>query len=116
MPHRYLPHTPDDLRKMLSAVGAKEVNDLFEAVPGRLRARAKLDLPEGLGEPALKAHLLELAGRVNVPEPEGIFLGGGAYNHFQPGVGHFGVFSGRRWRNEIMPQVREFILDNDRRD
>jgi poly(3-hydroxybutyrate) depolymerase len=37
-------------------------------------------------------------------------------HHFQPGVGHFGVFSGRRWRNEIMPQVREFILDNDRRD
>lgn len=37
-------------------------------------------------------------------------------HHVQPGVGHFGVFSGRRWRNEIMPQVREFILEHDRRD
>ncbi len=37
-------------------------------------------------------------------------------HHLQPGVGHYGVFSGRRWRNETMPRVREFILDNDRRD
>jgi poly(3-hydroxybutyrate) depolymerase len=34
----------------------------------------------------------------------------------QPGVGHFGVFSGRRWRNEIMPQWRDFIREHDRRD
>jgi poly(3-hydroxybutyrate) depolymerase len=34
----------------------------------------------------------------------------------QPGVGHFGVFSGRRWRNEIMPQLRDFIREHDRRD
>jgi len=34
----------------------------------------------------------------------------------QPGVGHYGVFSGRRWRNEIMPEVRDFIRAHDRRD
>ena len=34
----------------------------------------------------------------------------------QPGVGHYGVFSGRRWRNEIMPNVRDFIRTHDRRD
>ena len=27
----------------------------------------------------------------------------------QKGVGHYGIFNGRRWRNEILPQVREFI-------
>jgi poly(3-hydroxybutyrate) depolymerase len=26
-----------------------------------------------------------------------------------PGVGHYGIFSGRRWREMIYPQVREFI-------
>ena len=25
------------------------------------------------------------------------------------GAGHYGIFSGRRWRNEIYPQVRDFI-------
>lgn len=27
----------------------------------------------------------------------------------QNGVGHFGIFNGRKWRNEILPQVRAFI-------
>jgi len=26
-----------------------------------------------------------------------------------PGVGHYGIFSGRRWREVIYPQVRDFI-------
>ncbi|MSO76253.1 MAG: polyhydroxyalkanoate depolymerase [Alphaproteobacteria bacterium] len=30
-------------------------------------------------------------------------------HYMQPGVGHFGIFNGRRWRTEILPRVREFI-------
>jgi polyhydroxyalkanoate depolymerase len=30
-------------------------------------------------------------------------------HHVQAGVGHYGVFNGRRWANEIYPVVREFI-------
>jgi poly(3-hydroxybutyrate) depolymerase len=30
-------------------------------------------------------------------------------HHVQTGVGHYGVFSGRRWKNEIYPRVREMI-------
>jgi poly(3-hydroxybutyrate) depolymerase len=26
-----------------------------------------------------------------------------------PGVGHYGIFSGRRWREMIYPRVRDFI-------
>jgi polyhydroxyalkanoate depolymerase len=33
--------------------------------------------------------------------------------HLQPGVGHFGVFSGRRWELEVYPVVRSFILASD---
>jgi poly(3-hydroxybutyrate) depolymerase len=29
--------------------------------------------------------------------------------HIQSGVGHYGVFSGRRWRDEIAPRLAEFI-------
>jgi poly(3-hydroxybutyrate) depolymerase len=29
--------------------------------------------------------------------------------HVQSGVGHYGVFSGRRWREEIAPRLAEFI-------
>jgi poly(3-hydroxybutyrate) depolymerase len=39
---------------------------------------------------------------VNIPE--------GRRRHLvADGVGHLGIFSGRRWREEIYPQVREFI-------
>jgi poly(3-hydroxybutyrate) depolymerase len=30
-------------------------------------------------------------------------------NHLQTGVGHYGVFSGRRWAGEVYPRVREMI-------
>mgnify|MGYP001220302262 FL=1 len=29
--------------------------------------------------------------------------------YMQPGVGHYGVFSGTRWRTEIQPRIREMI-------
>jgi poly(3-hydroxybutyrate) depolymerase len=31
------------------------------------------------------------------------------YHYVQPGVGHYGVFNGTRWRTEIQPRIREFI-------
>jgi polyhydroxyalkanoate depolymerase len=34
-------------------------------------------------------------------------------HHLQAGVGHYGVFSGRRWETQIYPLVRNFILQND---
>jgi poly(3-hydroxybutyrate) depolymerase len=38
----------------------------------------------------------------NVPTDE-------KYHYVQPGVGHYGVFNGTRWRTEIQPRIREFI-------
>jgi poly(3-hydroxybutyrate) depolymerase len=34
-------------------------------------------------------------------------------SHLQPQVGHYGVFNGKRWRNEIYPKVRDFIRANE---
>ncbi|HUO23773.1 MAG TPA: polyhydroxyalkanoate depolymerase [Caulobacteraceae bacterium] len=31
-------------------------------------------------------------------------------HHLQPGVGHYGLFSGRKWENQIYPQVRNLVL------
>jgi poly(3-hydroxybutyrate) depolymerase len=33
----------------------------------------------------------------------------------QPRVGHYGIFNGRKWREQIMPRVRAFIRENDSR-
>ncbi|MEQ8604779.1 MAG: polyhydroxyalkanoate depolymerase [Marivibrio sp.] len=29
----------------------------------------------------------------------------------QPGVGHYGIFNGRKWREEIKPQIAEFVRE-----
>lgn len=34
-------------------------------------------------------------------------------HHFEPGIGHFGLFHGRRWRANIMPRLRDFIRSVD---
>ena len=31
-------------------------------------------------------------------------------HYLQPDAGHYGVFSGRRWQNQIYPQVKNVIL------
>ncbi len=34
-------------------------------------------------------------------------------HHLQTGVGHYGVFSGRRWESQVYPQIRHTILATD---
>ncbi len=35
------------------------------------------------------------------------------YHHFQLDVGHYGIFNGKRWREQIMPRIRHFIRQFD---
>ncbi|MEQ1714784.1 MAG: polyhydroxyalkanoate depolymerase [Hyphomicrobium sp.] len=37
-------------------------------------------------------------------------------HYVQPGVGHYGVFNGTRWRTEIQPRIREFIRTIEHRN
>ncbi|HYD29302.1 MAG TPA: polyhydroxyalkanoate depolymerase [Azospirillaceae bacterium] len=30
-------------------------------------------------------------------------------DHMQPAVGHYGIFNGRKWREHVLPRVRDFI-------
>jgi poly(3-hydroxybutyrate) depolymerase len=36
------------------------------------------------------------------------------FNLLQKGVGHYGIFNGKRWRDEIMPVVRNWIRSHDK--
>jgi glycine dehydrogenase subunit 1 len=78
---RYLPHTEEDIRKMLDAIGVKKVEDLFQIIPKEVRLSKPLNLPEPLSEPDLLRHFR----RLQVPMTSN-FLGAGAYHHFVPAV------------------------------
>ena len=60
---RYLPHTADDIARMLRVIGKPSVDALFAHIPEAVRAQRRLDLGPALDEPALLAHLGEIAGR-----------------------------------------------------
>ena len=84
---RYTSTTPDDLREMLAAIGAGSLEELFDRqVPAGVRLGRGLDLPAGLPEQEVYAHLRDLAARNVSAEDEITFLGAGMYDHYVPAV------------------------------
>ncbi|MCZ6513780.1 MAG: aminomethyl-transferring glycine dehydrogenase subunit GcvPA, partial [Nitrospinae bacterium] len=81
---RYIPHTPADIRDMLSAIGIKELEELFHSIPEALRLEAPLNLPAALPEADLVQTLNRLGQRNLNAEECAVFLGAGAYRHFTP--------------------------------
>jgi glycine dehydrogenase subunit 1 len=79
----YLPHTDEDRRAMLAAVGVESIEALFEAVPEQYRF-PPLDLPEALSEMEVMAELQGLQAANASAQDYAIFLGAGAYHHFVP--------------------------------
>src|ERR1700685_2309387 len=81
----YIPHTPAERDAMLSAVGAKSLEDLFSHLPAEVKA-PPLTLAPGLGEMELSAEMARRARRNRSAADLPCFLGAGAYDHFIPPV------------------------------
>jgi glycine dehydrogenase subunit 1 len=89
---RYLPHTEEDVARMLRVIGASSVEALWQRlIPDAVRLKRPLDLPPSLDEASLKAHLGELAARNGAPRPLAVgstgplaFLGAGLHPHTIP--------------------------------
>lgn len=87
----------------------------FALPKGRMHVRGELVRPQTIRETALlsiEGEFDDISGNgqteaahalcLNIPKER--------REHFRaPGVGHYGIFSGRRWREMIYPRVREFI-------
>jgi glycine dehydrogenase subunit 1 len=82
---RYIPHTAEDVARMLRVIGKPSVASLFEHIPEPLRTRRPLDIAP-LDEGTLLAHLGEIAERSRpaVGNDTLSFLGGGLTPHFIP--------------------------------
>lgn len=81
---RYIPHTEDDIKEMLTTAKVKTVDELFDSIPKELHVRGTLNLPESLSEPELVRHIKDL-GSKNKPATTCLsFLGAGSYNHHVP--------------------------------
>mgnify|MGYP002397480714 FL=1 len=80
----YLPHTTQDIRKMLEAIGVKNTDELFTEIPEPLRLKRPLNLDAPLSEPELAREMERLSGNAATSTNTLSFLGGGAYQHFIP--------------------------------
>jgi glycine dehydrogenase subunit 1 len=79
----YSPHTEADHQRMLAAIGAGSIEELFADIPPRVRA-TRFAIPAPLTEQEVRAELSRLAGRNRIPSVS--FLGAGAYRHLVPAV------------------------------
>jgi glycine dehydrogenase subunit 1 len=82
----YIPHTDADRERMLRAIGVERMEDLFAEIPEELRFRGLLNLPKGMDEITLRAHMQRLAGQNMDTSKCVCFLGAGIYDHFAPAV------------------------------
>jgi len=77
----FIPHTADDVREMLAAIGAPDIQALFDEIPAELRSRALDAIPPALSEMEIGRLMSERAAadgqRLN-------FIGAGAYEHHVP--------------------------------
>jgi glycine dehydrogenase subunit 1 len=84
---RYTATTAEDLRAMLDAIGVGSVDELFDRqIPAAVRLGRALELPAGMAEQDVYAHLRELASRNTSAEDEITFLGAGMYDHYVPAI------------------------------
>lgn len=81
----FTPHTPDDRRAMLEAIGVERIEDLFEVVPASYRFPT-LRLPPPAAEADIYRELLELASQNRATVTSPTFLGAGSYHHYVPAV------------------------------
>jgi glycine dehydrogenase subunit 1 len=80
----YTPHTEADKKRMLEAIGAASIEDLFRHVPEKFRSTAKIDLPDGVSELTVRQRLAALAAKNAAASDWDLYLGGGIYHHFIP--------------------------------
>jgi len=81
--YKYFPHTEEDLKAMLSKVGASSLDDLYAEVPNEIRFRGDYQIPSGMSEMEVR-QLFEVLGSQN--KQLTCFAGMGVYDHYTPSV------------------------------
>ena len=96
----------------------KRVFQEFQLPKGRMFVRELLVRPQDIKKTALltvEGELDDISGNGQTSAAHDLCTGipKARREHFTtPGAGHYGIFSGRRWREVIYPRVRDFIRLN----
>ncbi len=77
----FIPHTEDDIRDMLGAIGVDSIDALFDEIPAELRCGELEAIPSGLPEMEVSRLMQARAREDGQPL---CFIGAGAYDHHIP--------------------------------
>lgn len=83
---RYLPHTQEDIQKMLAVAGAGSLDDLFKTIPDAVKVKDGLNLPEPMSEWELNDHMEKMASENIACKSYTCLIGAGSYDHYIPAV------------------------------
>ena len=98
----------------------KTVFQDFALVNGTWEVRGKLVRPQDIRTTALltiEGELDDISGAGQTRAAHELCTGVPKKRQFHydaEGAGHYGIFSGRRWREKVYPHVRDFIASHDR--
>jgi len=81
---KYTQLTDQDTTRMLEALEAESIEDLFATIPETTRLTADLNIPQGISELELLKDVTSLAAKNADTSKLACFLGAGAYDHFVP--------------------------------
>ena len=86
--HPYMPNSAGRAQEeMLTEIGVKDIEELFEQIPPHHRLRSSLELPEQLSsELELRRHLLSVLSKNSNCEQNLNFLGAGCWQHHVPAI------------------------------
>ena len=93
----------------------KTVFQEFSLPQGRMVVRERLVRPQAISKTALltiEGELDDISGNGQTEAAHGLCTGIPAKkreHYLAPGVGHYGIFSGRRFREIVYPRIRDFI-------
>ena len=77
----FVPHTEQDVREMLDAIGVDDIETLFDEIPAELRCGTLGSVPEALSEQQITRLMSQRAAEDGQPL---CFIGAGAYEHHIP--------------------------------
>jgi len=84
MGHPYIPNVREIREQMLREIGATSIDELFADIPGKIRLKRKLKLPDAMSELEVRRHVQAMLAKNGPFTQMPSFLGGGVWPHHIP--------------------------------
>ena len=86
--HPYIPNlVPEVQAEMVKEIGVEDIDELYSDIPGHLRFKDQMNLPEPLtSEYTLKRHVDGILAKNKTCQENISFLGGGCWQHYVPAI------------------------------